>query len=178
MLLTAAAKLTPDSAELEVADINEIPLYNQDAETAGLPEPVNRLKQQIKTADAILIATPEYNHSYPGVLKNVIDWASRPYGNNSFNDKPTAIVSASPGQFGGIAAQDQLKHVLLALNTHLITQPAVIVAIAHQKFDENGNLTDPTAIQFLKQLLENLTAFTRNLQTKETLVIPLIASTQ
>jgi|SRR5208282_4063225 len=176
-LLQAAARLLPKSTELEIFGIENIPLYNQDVELRGMPESVKEFKVKIENANAVLIATPEYNHSYPGVLKNAIDWASRPYGNNSFNNKPTTIISASPGQFGGITAQDQLKHVLLALNTHLVTQPAVIVSMAQQKFDENGNLTDPTTAQSLKQLLENLIAFTKKLQTQETqqpLLVPLL----
>ena len=91
-------------------------------------------------------------------MKNAIDWASRPYGNNSFDGKPVAVISASPGMFGGYAAQEQLKQVLLALNTRLIVQPAVMVGSAHQKFDQDGNLTDPDAEKFMKQLLANLVA--------------------
>jgi chromate reductase len=173
LLLQAAKKLLPPSAELEIADLNEISLYNQDVEESAFPEAVRALKRKIEDADALLISTPEYNHSYPGVLKNAIDWASRPYGHNSFDGKPTAVISASPGIFGGIAAQDHLKQVLLALNTRLVTQPAVIVSSAHQKIDQDGNLLDPNTKQFMQQLLMNLVNLTRRFsQNEQTFVAP------
>jgi chromate reductase len=173
LLVEAAAKLLPDSAQLEVFDLDGIPLYNQDTEVLGIPEAVKRFKEKVEGADAILIATPEYNHSYPGVLKNAIDWASRPYGQNSFDNKPVAVISASPGMFGGVAAQDQLKQVLLALNMHLITQPAVIVTSAHDKIDSDGNVTDPATREFLRKLLVNLVDYaSRFNQTEETLLAP------
>jgi chromate reductase len=112
LLLQAASKLLPPSTQLEIFEIDKIPLYNQDVEATAFPEEVKVFKAKIEDADALLISTPEYNHSYPGVLKNAIDWASRPYGHNSFDGKPTAVMSASPSLFGGIAAQDQLKQVL------------------------------------------------------------------
>jgi chromate reductase len=148
-------------------------LYNQDVEVQSIPESVNRFKGKIEEADALLVATPEYNHSYPGVLKNAIDWASRPYGHNSFNGKPVAVISATPGAFGGVAAQDQLKQVLLALNARLVVQPAVVVASAHQKFDRNGNLTDQDTKQFLTQLLAELTREGRRL-TNQLRVMPIV----
>ena len=175
LLLRAAAKLLPASTELEIFDLNEIPLYNQDVEAAGLPEAVKALKRKIQDADALLISTPEYNHSFPGVLKNAIDWASRPYGHNSFDGKPTAIISASPGAFGGIAAQDHLKQVLLAVNARLVTQPAVIVSSAHEKIDQDGNLLDPNTKQFLRQLLANLAHLTRHFsQYEKAFVAPVL----
>jgi chromate reductase len=163
LLLRAAASLLPESAQLELFDIGEIPLYNQDTEERGIPGIVQRFKEKIESADAILITTPEYNHSYPGVLKNAIDWASRPYGHNSFDGKPVAVMSAAPGIFGGVAAQDQLKQVLIALNMRLVAQPAVIIASADCKFDLNNELTDADAKQFMKQLLANLVDLTRKL---------------
>ena len=156
LLLEASRKLLPDYVTLESFDLSRIPFYNQDTEVTGIPEPVKEFKVRVENADVILIATPEYNHSYPGVLKNAIDWASRPYGNNSFNGKPAAVISASPGIFGGYAAQEQLKPVLLALNMLVVTQPAVTVASAHQKFDQTGNLVDPDSVKLLKQLIANL----------------------
>jgi len=160
LLLRAASRLLPESAQLELFDIRGIPLYDQDVQEHGIPEIVQRFKEKIESADAILITTPEYNHSYSGVLKNAIDWASRPYGHNSFNGKPVAVMSAAPGIFGGVAAQDQLKQVLLALNMHIVAQPAVIVASADRKFDVNGELTDVDAKQFMRRLLANLVDFT------------------
>jgi chromate reductase len=173
LLLKAASKLLPPFTELEIYDIDKIPLYNQDVEETGLPDEVKEFKAKIEAADALLISTPEYNHSYPGVLKNAIDWASRPYGHNSFDDKPVGVISASPGLFGGIGAQDQLKQVLLALNTRLVTQPAVIVTSAHQKIDQDGNVFDPNTEQFITQLITNLVNFTRRLSQREpTFVAP------
>jgi chromate reductase len=162
-LLRTAGKLVPDFTQLELFEIDSIPLYNQDAEVLGVPQSVMTFKAKIKNADALLIATPEYSHSFPGVLKNAIDWASRPYGDNSFDGKPVAVLSATPGFFGGTAAQDQLKQVLMALNMHPITQPAVIVTSAQEKFDPDGNLTDPNARLFIKLLLANLVGFARKL---------------
>jgi chromate reductase len=148
-------------------DIDGIPLYNQDIEVLGIPEIVKRFKEKIEGADALLIATPEYNHSYPGVLKNAIDWASRPYGHNSFDAKPVAVMSAATGMLGGVAAQDQLKQVLLTVNMRLVTQPAVIVTFAQHKFDLDSELTDPDAKQFMRQLLANLVNLTRKLSQPE-----------
>jgi len=173
LLLKAASKLLSPFTELEIADIDKIPLYNQDLEETGFPEEVKEFKAKIEAADAILISTPEYNHSYPGVLKNAIDWTSRPYGHNSFDGKPIAVISASPGLFGGIGAQDQLKLVLLALNARLVTQPAVIVASAHQKIDQDGNVLDPNTKQFITKLIANLVDFTRRFSQHEaTFVAP------
>jgi len=167
LLLRAASKLLPPTAQLEIFDISSIPLYNQDMEAAAFPGEVKTFKRKIEAADALLIATPEYNHSYPGVLKNAIDWASRPYGDNSFDGKPTAVISASPGLFGGIAAQDQLKQVLLALNTRLVPQPAVIVSSVQQKIDSDGNVLDPNTKQFLLQLTTNLVNLARHFSLDE-----------
>ena len=172
LLLRAASKLLPESTQLEVVDIDGIPLYNQDTEMLGIPEIVKRFKEKIECADAVLIATPEYNHSYPGVLKNAIDWASRPYGHNSFDGKSVAVMSAATGMFGAVAAQDQLKQVLLALNMCLVAQPAVIVTSAQHKFDLDNELTDPDTKHFMKQLLANLVDLTRKLsQSEEPLLV-------
>jgi chromate reductase len=167
LLLRATARLLPDPVRLEVFNIDGIPLYNQDTEEQGIPEIVQRFKEKIESADAILITTPEYNHSYPGVLKNAIDWASRPHGRNSFDSKPVAVMSAAPGMFGGVAAQDHLKQVLVALNMHLVAQPAVIVASAERKFNLNDELIDPDTKQFIKRLLANLVDLTRRLARPE-----------
>ncbi|HYB84110.1 MAG TPA: NAD(P)H-dependent oxidoreductase [archaeon] len=173
LLLKAASRLLPPSTRLDIFEINRIPLYNQDLEERAFPEEVMIFKRKIEASDALLISTPEYNHAYPGVLKNAIDWASRPYGHNSFVGKPIAVISASPGLFGGIAAQDQLKQVLLALNTRLVTQPAVIVTSTQQKIGEDGNILDPNTKQFLQQLLTNLVNIARlSAQYEQTFVAP------
>lgn len=175
LLLKGAPQLLPSSTRLEIFEIDKIPLYNQDVEATAFPEEVKAFKRKIEASDALLISTPEYNHSYPGVLKNAIDWASRPYGHNSFDGKPTAVMSASPGLFGGIAAQDQLKQVLLALNTRLVTQPAVIVSSAQEKIDHEGNILDPNTKQFMLQLIANLVSLVRLFsQYEQTYVAPVL----
>ena len=113
---------------------------------------------------AILIATPEYNYSVPGVLKNAIDCASRPYGDNPFNDKPVATMSASVGMLGGARAQYHLRQTFIFLNMYPINGPEVIVTFAQNKFDSNGKLTDEDTKRFLKQLLENLAIWTKRLR--------------
>jgi len=175
MLLEAASALIPSRSELEIFGLDGIPLYNQDMEALAFPEAVKSFKKRIEAADALLISTPEYNHSYPGVLKNAIDWASRPYGRNSFDGKPTSVISASAGIFGGVAAQDHLKQVFLALNARLVTNPPVIVSSAGQKFDEHGRLLDVGTQQFLTQLLANLVNAARQSSRREqTFVAPAI----
>ncbi|MDP2932019.1 MAG: NAD(P)H-dependent oxidoreductase, partial [Chloroflexota bacterium] len=139
-----------------------IPLFNQDLEKS-VPEKVKEFKAQIRSADAILMATPEHNYSIPGVLKNAIDWASRPYGDNSFEGKPVAVMSASTGMLGGARAQYHLRQVFVFLNMHPLNRPEVFVTFANQKFDEKGKLTDEKTKEFIKQLLEALVAWTRKL---------------
>jgi chromate reductase, NAD(P)H dehydrogenase (quinone) len=159
-LLRAAAKLKPsEDANLEIFDIDGIPAFNQDTEN-NMPEKVKDFKSKIREADAILIATPEYNYSVPGVLKNAIDWASRPYGDNPFDGKPVAIMSASIGMLGGARAQYHLRQIFVFLNMYPINEPEVIVTFAQNKFDDNGNLIDENTQIFVKQLLQNLVNWT------------------
>jgi chromate reductase len=162
-LLHAAMKLIPKSAKLEIFDLEGIPPFNQDLENR-MPEKVKKFKAKIKAANAILIATPEHNYSIPGVLKNAIDWASRPPGDNSFEGKPVAIMSASPGMLGGARAQYHLRQVLVSLNMHAINRPEVIVASADEKIDEKGNLADEKTRKKIMQLLENLVDWTKKLE--------------
>ena len=162
-LLRAATNLLPQNATLEIFDLNGIPPFTQDLEM-DMPEKVTEFKSKIREADAILIATPEYNYSIPGVLKNAIDFASRPYGDNPFDGKPVAIMSASIGMLGGARAQYHLRQVFVFLNMHPINGPEVIVTFAENKFDANGKLIDENTSKFLKQLLENLANWTRRLR--------------
>jgi chromate reductase len=164
-LLQAAMKLTPKNAKLEIFDLQGIPPFNQDLENR-MPEKVKEFKAKIKAANAILIATPEHNYSIPGVLKNAIDWASRPPGDNSFEGKPVAIMSASPGTLGGARAQYHLRQVLVSLNMHAINRPEVIVASADEKIDEKGDLVDEKTRKKIKHLLENLVEWTKKLEKK------------
>ena len=162
-LLRAATNLLPENATLEIFDLDGIPPFNQDLEM-DMPEKVTEFKSKIREADAILIATPEYNYSVPGVLNNAIDFASRPYGDNPFNDKPVAIISASIGMLGGARAQYHLRQMFVFLNMHPVNGPEVIVTFAQNKFDANGKLIDENTNKFLKQLLENLVNWTRRLR--------------
>ncbi|MBI4187447.1 MAG: NAD(P)H-dependent oxidoreductase [Chloroflexi bacterium] len=162
-LLRAATELVPKDATLEIFDLEGIPPFNQDLEPS-MPDKVKEFKREIKLADAILIVTPEHNYSIPGVLKNAIDWASRPYGDNSFEGKPAAVMSASPGMLGGARAQYHLRQVLVFLDMHPINRPEVFVTLANQKFDEKGILTDEKTKEFIKGLLEALTAWTKRLK--------------
>ncbi len=159
-LLRAAEGLLPADVELESFDLGDIPPFNQDLEQ-DMPDKVRKFKAKIRDADAILIAAPEYNHSMSGVLKNAIDWASRPYGDNSFDGKPVAIMSASPGWLGGVRAQYPLRQVLTALNMRPLNWPEVFVSSADEKIDEDGNLTDEETRQIIGKLLERLVAETR-----------------
>lgn len=160
-LLRAAQELLPKDAKLDIFDLEGIPPFNQDLETA-MPDRVKEFKSKIRAADAILIATPEYNYSIPGVLKNAIDWASRPYGDNSFESKPVAIMSASIGMLGGARAQYHLRQAFVFLNMYPINGPEVIVTFAEGKIDENSNVKDEMTKKFIKELLENLVAWTKN----------------
>lgn len=162
-LLRVAMELAPKSAKLEIFDLEGIPPFNQDLEN-HMPEKVKEFKAKIKRADAILIATPEHNYSIPGILKNAIDWVSRPLGDNSFEGKPVAIMSASPGTLGGARAQYHLRQILVSLNMHAINRPEVIVASADEKIDENGNLTDEETRKRIRQLLESLVDWIKRLK--------------
>lgn len=164
-LLSAAATLVPDGVKLEIFGLEGIPPFNQDFEKRP-PEKVKEFKAKIRAADALLIVTPEYNYSISGVLKNAIDWASRPYGDNAFEDKPVAIMSASIGMLGGARAQYHLRQVLVTLDMHALNWPEVMVRYANDKFDESGNLTDEETRKKVKELLESLVDWTRRLKQK------------
>ncbi|MEM4297821.1 MAG: NAD(P)H-dependent oxidoreductase [Nitrososphaerota archaeon] len=162
-LLRAAVELMPKNAKLEIFDLEGIPLYNQDLE-GDMPVKVKEFKEKIRRADAILIATPEYNYSFSGVLKNAIDWASRPPEDNSFEGKPVALMSASTGMLGGARAQYHLRQVLVTLNVYPINRPEVMVPRAGEKFDSSGILIDEEARTKIKELLENLVAWTMKMK--------------
>jgi len=162
-LLRATLELLPKDAKLEIFDLEGIPPFNQDLESR-MPTRVKEFKAKIRAADAILIATPEHNYSVPSVLKNAIDWASRPYGDNSFEGKPVAIMSASTGMLGGARAQYHLRQTLVFLNMHPINRPEVIVAFANEKIDEHGILRDKETRRLIKELLKSLIAWTQKLK--------------
>jgi chromate reductase, NAD(P)H dehydrogenase (quinone) len=161
-LLRAALELLPEDAELEVFDLEGIPLYNQDLENQPA-ERVKEFKAKIRAADAILIATPEYNYSIPGVLKNAIDCASRPYGDNAFDHKPVALMGASVGMMGSGRAQYHLRQCFVFLSCFALNQPEVMVPFAQEKIDKEGRVTDQKTRELIRQLIENLAAWTRRL---------------
>jgi len=163
-LLRAAKELLPKGVELEIFDLEGIPPFNQDLENR-MPERAKEFKAKIRAADAMLIVTPEHNYSVPGVLKNAIDWASRPYVDNSFEGKPVAIMSASTGAFGGARAQYHLRQVLVSINMHALNRPEVMVASAEEKFDEKGNLVDEKTRKKIGKLLETLVEWTKKLRS-------------
>jgi chromate reductase, NAD(P)H dehydrogenase (quinone) len=153
--LRAARELCPQGATIEVFELDGIPGFNQDEER-NPPSKVVELKKHIREADAILLVTPEYNYGVPGVLKNAIDWASRPYGDNAWDGKPCAIMSAAMSMGGGVRAQYQLRQSFVFLNMEAVVQPEVAIGNATQRFDEQGNLKDETSKKLIAQLLQNL----------------------
>jgi len=157
--LKAATGLVPDGAEIEIFDIGGLPGFNQDDEQ-NPPEKVVELKKKIRESDAVLFVTPEYNYSVPGVLKNAIDWASRPYGDSAWSGKPVAIMGASIGAIGTARAQYHLRQMFVFLDMHAVNQPEVMIGNASERFDAEGNLTDETTKKLISQLLEKLVDLT------------------
>jgi len=161
--LRAAQGLAPEGMTIERAEIGDLPLYNNDVRAAGFPPPAERLRAQIAAADAVLLVTPEYNYSISGVLKNAIDWASRP-PSQPFEAKPVAIMGASPGLFGSARAQYHLRQMLIFLNAMPVNRPEVMIGQAQNKFDADGNLTDEPTREFIRKLLVALRDWTERLQ--------------
>jgi chromate reductase len=163
--MNAAIGLVPDGMTISPYNrLGEIPLYNEDVREQGFPPVVQELRERVKKADAILFVTPEYNYSVPGVLKNAIDWVSRP-PEPPFSGKPCAMMGASIGMLGSARAQYHLRQTLVFLNMHPINRPEVMIAAAQDKFDDKGALTDETAKKLIVQLLTNLAAWTRKLSS-------------
>lgn len=163
--LRAAQQLVPDGASLETFELDGIPAFNQDEER-NLPVKVVDLKVRVKAADAILFVTPEYNYSVPGILKNAIDWASRPFGDSAWTGKPVAVMGASVGVTGTARAQYHLRQTFVYLDMYPLNKPEVMLGSAAQRFDEHGNLTDDKAKELIRQLLQALVAWTRQLRIR------------
>jgi chromate reductase, NAD(P)H dehydrogenase (quinone) len=157
--LRAAQELAPHGMTLETFDIAQIPLYNEDIRQQGFPPPVGELRRRITQADGLLIVTPEYNYSIPGVLKNAIDWASRP-PDQPFDGKPIAIMGASPSALGTARAQYHLRQCFIFLNAHVLNRPEVMITQAATKFDAEGKLTDQPTQDFIAALLSAFKAWT------------------
>jgi chromate reductase len=163
--LRAAVQLAPEDAVVETFELDGIPPFNQDEEM-NPPVKVVELKRRVREADAILFVTPEYNYSVPGVLKNAIDWGSRPYGDNAWDGKPAAIMGASPGTFGTARAQYHLRQIFVFLNVFAVNQPEVMISKAAQRFDAEGNLTDEKTRDRIRQLLQSLVELTLCLKNR------------
>lgn len=159
-LLRSFAHIAPEGIVVSEASIADIPLFNEDLEVAGLPPAVATLKQQIADADGVIISTPEYNFSYSGVLKNAIDWASRgPV--RPFAEKPVATLSVSPGNFGGIRAQTDLRRLMHSIGAHVLPKPEIAIPQAKLKFDDERRLTDEATHAMLATMLEKFSMFIR-----------------
>jgi chromate reductase len=161
--LRAAQGLAPEGMTIEAAEIGDLPLYNDDVRAAGYPPAAERFRGQLAAADAILFVTPEYNYSVSGVLKNAIDWGSRP-PDQPFDGKPVAIMGASGGLFGTARAQYHLRQMLIFLNAYPVNKPEVMIGQAQTKFDEAGNLTDEPTREFIRKLLVSLRDWTVKLK--------------
>ena len=155
LLLRAAAEVAPDQMTIETFDLTPMPLYNQDLDVGEGPQPVARFREAIDRADGVLIATPEYQHGISRVLKNALDWASRPPGRSVLRGKPIAMMGASPSPVGTARAHMQ-QEILLYVQAQMVVTPEVLVAHAAEKFDDEGSFTDEVGRRFMRQLLENL----------------------
>lgn len=160
--LRAAQRLALASMKIDIFELDGFPAFNQDEEKTA-PHVVAEFKKKIRAADAILIATPEYNYSVPGVLKNAIDWASRPYGDSAWKGKPVALMGASGGTLGTARAQYHLRQMFVFLDMYPVNQPEVMIAAAHEKFDSEGDLKDEKTKELILRLLGALEAWTRRL---------------
>jgi chromate reductase len=161
--LRAAGELLPPEARLDIFDIDGLPGFSQDLEKQP-PAQVTDMKQRIRAADAVLFATPEYNFSVPGVLKNAIDWASRPYGDSAWQGKPCAIMGATVGAAGTARAQYHLRQMLVFLDMHPLNKPEVMIGSAASRFDAQGNLTDADTRKHIAGMLEALVKWTHLLR--------------
>jgi chromate reductase len=165
-LIRASVELAPSGIAVEVFDLAGLPLYNQDVEDAGEPAAVVAFKQAIARVDALLVATPEYNHGVPGVLKNAIDWASRPRVTSPLRDKAVAVMGASPGRGSTARAQAQLRDAFVFTGACVMPLPELLVGSAGEHFDQGGNLTDPALRASVVALVEALRAWTLRIDVR------------
>jgi len=164
-ILRVAQEMLPAGAKMEIFDLAGIPLFNQDLEMEPT-EKVREFKAAIRAADALLIATPEYNYSMSGILKNALDSASRPHGDNALDGKPVAIMGASIGQLGTARAQYHLRQSCVTLNMYPLNRPEVMVSSAHKKIDDQGRLTDEPTREIIAKLVEALIVWARTFRAK------------
>ncbi|HWZ18623.1 MAG TPA: NAD(P)H-dependent oxidoreductase [Ktedonobacteraceae bacterium] len=166
-LLRAAREVAPDWVEVQFFDIGTLPFFNEDVEAAGEPEPVRRFKDAIRASNALLIATPEYNGSVPGMLANAIDWASRPTGRSVLRNKPVAVMGAVLGKSGSANAQAILRGVLGRIGAVVVPDPQVLVPQASKLFDEQVNLRDEGTREEIRQLVEAVAHWCRRVQPED-----------
>lgn len=159
--LRAAQELAPDDFDIEIITLEDVPLFNQDVEAEGWPERVRDLRDKVNAADAVIFAAPEYNYSIPGVLKNAIDWLSRPKGDAPLNGKPATIVGATPAFVGTARGQAHLRQVVFYNAMPLLPTAEVLIARASERFDGEGRLTDDETRNVLRDLLEKFSAWTK-----------------
>jgi chromate reductase, NAD(P)H dehydrogenase (quinone) len=169
-LLNATKNLLPDSVEFGTFDLNAMPHYNQDVEDSGIPTIVSEFRSKVRHADVIILAAPEYNGSVSGVLKDALDWASRPYGDGSISGKPVAVLTAVSGRNGGSAVLNHLAQILDYLDARLVGEP-VLLQQASRKFDDQSDMIDPKTISQLEKLvariLEEPSMQTKTLEARE-----------
>jgi chromate reductase, NAD(P)H dehydrogenase (quinone) len=163
--LRTAIALKPAGMTVTIADISQIPLYNEDVRAEGFPASVETLRRQIEAADALLFACPEYNYSMTGVLKNAIDWASRP-PDQPFAGKPCAILGAAAGMAGSARAQYDLRRACVYLDMHPLNKPEVLIGQAQGKFDADGNMTDEIGKNFIRDMMVALATWMRQIGRK------------
>ena len=164
LLACAAVMAREMGREMRIADISGVPLYNGDVEAAGLPSGVLAFREELKWADAVVIATPEYNNTFPGVLKNAIDWGSSK--GNCWDGKVVALMGATPSNFGTVLAQAQLRNIFNILNSVIVPSPFVYVPRAHEAFGPDGSLNNAMAAENMKNLLKRLFEVTEALKKR------------
>ncbi len=155
MLLKVAQKNAPENVEIKIAEIGDLPLFNQDLET-NPPVSVSRFREQVKNADALLFVSPEHNYSVTAALKNALEWGSRPYGSSVMNGKPAAIMGASTGMLGTGRSQYHLRQICVQINLFVLNRPEVMIPFVEEKFDSKGNCIDGKTIAKIKKLVEAL----------------------
>ena len=164
-VLRAAVELAPPGMKIERAEISDLPLYDEDLRERGYPRPVARFRREIAEADAVLFVTPEYNRSIPGALKNAIDWASRPYGQNSFTRKPSAIIGASPGQIGTAVGQQHLRSILAFCNSPLMNSIEGYIHFTPGLITDEGEVTVESTEEFLRGYMDEFCNFIERVYT-------------
>lgn len=159
ILLETVKEYIPGNIQFEIVEIGDLPFFNQDSE-ANPPREVVQFRDVIQNADAIIIATPEYNYSMSAVLKNAIEWGSRPYGSAVLNGKPVAIMGASTGMIGTARAQNHLRQICVQVNMHPLNKPEILVTFANDKIDQNGKIIDLHTKEKIKELVDSLVVWT------------------